>query len=76
MGFCVIEGSQPESVKSKMRCYQLKSGVNWQWALKAKRLKTNGSEIRAERMWLEYISGYRIFDVCGMLVVCHFGDLN
>jgi hypothetical protein len=63
-----MEGSQPESVKPKMRGYKLRGGVNWQGLLKAKRLKTNGSKIRAERMWLEYISGYRIFDVCGTLV--------
>jgi hypothetical protein len=55
-----------------MKGYKLKNGVNWQGTLKAKRLKTNGSEIRAELMCLEdiyiYISGYRIFNVCGTLV--------
>jgi len=46
-----------------MRGNKLRSGVNWQGALKAKRLKTNGSKIRAERMWLYQGTGYLIFGV-------------
>jgi hypothetical protein len=34
--------SQSKSVKPKMRKRKLKSGVNWQWALKQKGVKQTG----------------------------------